>query len=257
MTADDRDRRIRELREAARDVKACSAERRAKALAKQREALLGPGAAELPMAPAHEPSKLQTRVASLFEEWNHRGRPAARVARMAEGIAGAAEAARAASGKAGRIGQTVRREAKRLLNMDDGALIVTFSSWDGLTEQQLSAKRYLDGAVTDAALELGLELTPLDGWTALRPALEAIAAGGVAWGRGAPEGKALSALAFDIACVFHELTGCEPGYSKGIDGPFSRFAKGLDGVMPVTAASERRMVAAVARWNRKERVRFI
>lgn len=261
MTNADRDRRRREIQEATRDHNERMAERRAKAVLEAREALLGPGsAADLPIGPDREPSRLQTRVASLFEKWNRQGLPAERVARMVEMIAGSAEAARTASEKSGRIGQTVRREAKRLLNMDDGALIVTFSSWEALTEQQASAKRYLDGAVTDAALDLGLELTALDGWTALRSALDAIAAGGVAWRRGAPEDKALSVLAFEIACVFHELTGRAPGYSKS-EAPapdlFNEFAMDLDAILPVLVASERRKVAAVARWREGERVRFI
>ena len=80
MTNADRDRRRREIQEATRDHNERMAERRAKAVLEAREALLGPGsAADLPIGPDREPSRLQTRVASLFEKWNRQGLPAERV----------------------------------------------------------------------------------------------------------------------------------------------------------------------------------
>ena len=125
------------------------------------------------MAPDHKPTALQIKVAALFKEWNGRGLPLERVAHLATLIADAATAARAEHEKPGRIGQTVRREAKRLLKMDREAMVAAFLCWDGLTEVEQTTRRYLDGAAHDAALDfVGLELTALDGWTALHPRLK-------------------------------------------------------------------------------------
>ena len=55
MTSEERARRIRELREAARDHRERMTERRAKAVAEVRDALLGPGAADLPIALSGKP----------------------------------------------------------------------------------------------------------------------------------------------------------------------------------------------------------
>ena len=52
-------------------------------------------------------------------------------------------------------------------------------------------------------------------------------------------------LAFEIACVFNELTGREPGYSKSANpapGSFSAFGVALNDVLPVNALNERRTI---------------
>lgn len=186
-----------------------------------------------------------------------------------------------ASEKVGRFEQNLRRLALRFSKMVDGTLSVKWlePDWENVCTLELR-RRVMDhiqrrGAEQDAqnVSELRVALKAV----ANGKSLPALGAKSLAFAKaigsepleqkkrkGGPiPNEAVGDVTFALACIFHELTGRDPGYSstgETPEGTFRDFADRWAGGLEtddfrLEVISERRLRDAVRRWNR-ERVSF-
>lgn len=221
---------------------------------------------------------------TLLAAWNRAGLPDARVSRLVEALADAGTMADLEFERPGRIAQTAGRMAKRWAKLDDANLNAEWRSAG--TDADAGVRVALRRMTQEAAWGAGQNIDDLAG---VRSALWLVAEGANLGGKlpphalefakligaeperasrsGPGEGLAQASLAFDLACVFEELTGEAPGFSAdGMEpeGSFRAFVAEIDAAFRAEIhprrhepiGSERRLREAVASFRRGDRSRL-